>query len=802
MDFSESPRALQRRRERLLLKEDYDVFKNYLEKKDPTNTNSKIKSSSVWEKELGPFYNEIMKTIPSIIKKEIDVKFKHIGLATIDDDHKEAYKQIILGYVRLSVVKLVFISLAITFDACLLKAGECDGVSYQHVVDKIAREIFRQVNDLLQNKKISTKKKNIIILNPGVVINVRYEAVKEDFYHIAGYFLDKVISNQNVLIMYDRKHLRDVHRLCLSEEVARYYDPEKTKGRLFRPTKYPMICEPDKWNNNLVGGGYLIKYNNEFLFNVKSLKHKKLIYDAFSSGGSQKIFLKAINSLQQTPWRINDKVLSVMEHFHSADSYDGDIAKRLLYDQTVNFASDLKGGVFYIPWYLDFRGRMYPSVLHVSPQSHDGGRSLLNFAEPMEITRDNEEHSLKNLAVFGYNKYDPRLGKVSRDGMISWIESNQNEIFECAKNPIDNFEFWQKASDSYSFLAFCFEWFDVKQSRHGQRYTRLPVYVDGTCNGFQHYSALLRDHMAGPLVNLADNDVPGDFYQTVVDKLHQLVNADTFTDSSVKCLVLEFVDRAFIKKSIIAAGYGAGNETRAATMFTNLRDALQVRFNSNSPYQLDFAFDRKIKTEQQPLYKKALIVEKQIDAAIQEICPSFVRSKEWLNDVNKIFNENKECLFWTNPAGVPVFNFYYHFPVNKISLFMNGKPHKFQFRNYESTAGLLLRKKKTSSSISPNYIHSLDAGHAANVIVKYVKSTGKGSQHWIASVHDSFACHATNIDRLQNVIRETFYRMHSENQLEIFKSQVEERFKVSLPDLPEFGKLDLREVLKSTYFFC
>lgn len=802
MDFSESPRALQRRREKFLLKEDYNVFKDYLEEKDPTNIDSKVKSSSVWEKELGPFYNEIMKTVPSTIRNEIEVKFKHIGLTTVDSCQKDVYKKIILGYVRLNVIKLVFMSLAITLDACLRKAGECDGVSYQHIVDRIAREVFKQVNDLLQNKKISTKKKNIVILNPGVIVDVRYEAVKEDFCHIAGYFLDKILSNQNVLIRYDRKNLRDMHRLCLSEEVARYYDPKKTKGRLFRPTKYPMGCEPDKWNNNLVGGGYLVKDDHEFLFNVKSLKHKKLISDAFSSGGSQKIFLKAINLLQQTPWRVNDKLLAVMEHFHCDNLYDGDIAKRLLYDQTINSASDLKGGVFYIPWYLDFRGRMYPFVLHVSPQAHDGGRSLLNFAEPMKVARDNEENSLENLAVFGYNKYNPSLGKASRDRMISWIESNQDEIFECAKNPIDNFEFWQKASDSYSFLAFCLEWFDIKNSRYGQRYTRLPVYVDGTCNGFQHYAALLRDQMSGPLVNLVGNDEPGDFYQTIVDKLHQLVIADTFADSRVKCLVLEFVDRAFIKKSIISAGYGAGNETRAATMFANLRNALQLRFGSDNSGQLDFTFDRKMKTEHQPLFKKALIIEEQIDAAIQEICPSFVRTKEWLNDVNKIFNDNNECLFWTNPAGVPVFNFYYHFPVNKISLFMNGKPRKFQFRDYESTAGLLLRKKKTSSSISPNYIHSLDAGHAAKIIVEFVKCMSNVNPHCIASVHDSFACHATHIDGLQKIIRETFYKIHSENQLGIFKSQVEERFDVSLPDLPEFGKLDLKEVLKSTYFFC
>ena len=45
---------------------------------------------------------------------------------------------------------------------------------------------------------------------------------------------------------------------------------------------------------------------------------------------------------------------------------------------------------------------------------------------------------------------------------------------------------------------------------------RLPVHMDGSCNGLQHYAALGRDVEGAIKVNLAPSAAPQDVYIAVV----------------------------------------------------------------------------------------------------------------------------------------------------------------------------------------------------------------------------------------------------------------------------------------------
>ena len=44
----------------------------------------------------------------------------------------------------------------------------------------------------------------------------------------------------------------------------------------------------------------------------------------------------------------------------------------------------------------------------------------------------------------------------------------------------------------------------------------LPVHMDGSCNGLQHYAALGRDQEGAVKVNVAPSDRPQDVYVAVV----------------------------------------------------------------------------------------------------------------------------------------------------------------------------------------------------------------------------------------------------------------------------------------------
>jgi DNA-directed RNA polymerase, mitochondrial len=66
-----------------------------------------------------------------------------------------------------------------------------------------------------------------------------------------------------------------------------------------------------------------------------------------------------------------------------------------------------------------------------------------------------------------------------------------------------------EAEDPWQFLAACFEVSDAFQSPDPTAYeSRLPVQMDGSCNGLQHYAALGRDKEGGMAVNLRPADQP------------------------------------------------------------------------------------------------------------------------------------------------------------------------------------------------------------------------------------------------------------------------------------------------------
>lgn len=332
------------------------------------------------------------------------------------------------------------------------------------------------------------------------------------------------------------------------------------------------------------------------------------------------------------------------------------------------------------------------------------------------------------------------------------------------------------------------------------RRTSLPVYVDGTCNGFQHYAALLRDNKAAPLVNLIDAEKPGDFYQSAVDKMRADVVSPEY-DFIIEYFVINHINRKSIKTSIISAGYGAHYDKRACKISRYLYDCVpkQKRPEGSPPPDPSNQIDEEGKNT--AYLFAAEKVETMLNRTIKELCPSFVKVRTWLKKTCKLIAENNQCMSWTNPADLFVQNYYYDYPTFEVRLFLGKKSTQFLFANFDATKGLTVDEDGIRRAIAPNFIHSLDSAHAAHIITTFAHQQPSDGNIPIASVHDSFATCATHIDELQKVIRETFVQIHSQNQLEILKSQVEQCFGIQAPSLPPMGKLDINSVLASKFFF-
>ena len=206
---------------------------------------------------------------------------------------------------------------------------------------------------------------------------------------------------------------------------------------------------------------------------------------------------------------------------------------------------------------LDFRGRYYYRPPYLNPQGNDLSRSLLMFANAPPI---NDERAADWLRVHGANMWG--LGKQDWRSRIDWVHEQAKAITAVADDPWLHAEFWTKADKPWQFLAFCRAYAQLLREGLGCP-CNLPIMLDCTCSGIQHYSALLRSEEMGALVNLTDGDGgPSDIYKTVIEAvLEDLRSSD---DEEAKKWLLLQPDRSLAKPAVMTLPYSA---TRSAFYF-------------------------------------------------------------------------------------------------------------------------------------------------------------------------------------------------------------------------------------------
>jgi DNA-directed RNA polymerase len=107
--------------------------------------------------------------------------------------------------------------------------------------------------------------------------------------------------------------------------------------------------------------------------------------------------------------------------------------------------------------------------------------------------------------------------------------------------------------------------------------------------------------------------------------------------------------------------------------------------------------------------------------------------------------------------------------------------------------------RKQVDGIVAHFVHSMDAAHMMLTINQLV---AEGVHHF-AMVHDSFGVRAADVDLLNRVLREKFVRIYAEPVLQRFLAEQRQAHPdVLLPEPPESGNLDIRQVIESLYFFA
>lgn len=616
---------------------------------------------------------------------------------------------------------------------------------------------------------------------------------------------------------------------------------------LMRPVYEPMVVQPKDWTNPFDGG-----YLSSAIKPLKMVKTKNKAYLAELRNVDMPIVYEAINAIQRTAWQINSPVLEVMKTLWDAGStiaglppreglpipnkpFDIDtneearaewrksafkihsdnlslLGSRIGLSMTLDIATRFeKFKRIFFPYQLDFRGRIY-AVPHLNPQGADYSKGLLRFAHGKPLG----EEGWKWLAIQGANVagYD----KASLEDRVEWILENEDEILRIAANPYDS-RGWCGSMGGvdidkpWQFLAFCFEW--QGYCTHGESFvSKIPVAMDGSCSGIQHFSAMLRDERGGAAVNLVPQDLPADVYaavaKVVIDQASQDAESGTedelkhtpegaaYVAPGTKMLAkqwLQFgITRKVTKRSVMTLAYGSKEfgfkEQIMEDILWPAKRAATAPDGSVDTARFPFQGDG---------YRAALYMAKAIWNAVNTVLVKAGEAMEWLQEAAALAAKEELPVRWTTPVGFPVMQAYPDLERRRVKTAINGAT-LFLLMNQEKEG---LDKRKQGQGISPNFIHSCDAAHLMLTVVRG-KQAGLSS---FAMIHDSFGTTAGETEQFYHIVREAFIEMYTEvDVLREFRDelagQLSEKLRGNLRELPETGALDLSRVAESRFSFA
>jgi DNA-directed RNA polymerase len=353
---------------------------------------------------------------------------------------------------------------------------------------------------------------------------------------------------------------------------------------------------------------------------------------------------------------------------------------------------------------------------------------------------------------------------------------------------------WTKAEKPFQFYAFCVEWANlVRANARGEDYVcMLPVAMDGSCNGLQHFSALFRDEVGGRAVNVVPQQEPQDIYNRIAENVLKRITEDSSELSSLWLGLhaeIGLVSRKLTKRPTMTFGYGSKRYGFKEQLMEYLRHhedskLIRSRFtNDKGESLLGPACG----------YMGDLIW----DALRDEVVAAF-DGMAWMQEAVKGIAGADKAVQWTVPlTGFPVAQQYYKLEKRRIKTILAGSvTMPSVYLETEEVNG-----RKQANSIAPNFIHSLDAA-ALMLTVASAQAEGIGQ---FAMIHDSYGTAPADCALLADVLRRSFARLYTQHDIVAdlhsqLAAQWEKPEECPLP--PAKGSLDVSVVMGSTYFFA
>lgn len=643
---------------------------------------------------------------------------------------------------------------------------------------------------------------------------------------------------------------------------------------LMTPVCLPTVIPPKPYTNPLDGGYHTSLIRRFPLVKSKDPAYNKYLFKKSVVEQMSPVY-NAVNTAMSTPYRINTKVLDVMQDLwnkaipvdclppqedlprplcpkcgrvvgpeHECFVQDKAIyavwtkaakeihalntaneSKRLAIMRILHVANTYRDDAeIYFPYQLDFRGRIYALPNFLNPQGSDTAKGLLTFAhgKPLET-----QEAADWLAIHVANTHGE--DKLSFADRIAWTKKKSELIQNIANSPLDYLSEWTNADSPFCFLAACFEW--AGYCREGLSYvSSLPVALDGTCSGLQHYSAMLRDEVGGNAVNLTPADKPSDIYGIVADRTADRLKAMTPENSDPEDYTLaqewlnsDILNRKITKRSVMTLPYGSTLYSAKDYVVDRMKEARDKEHRSLPWEKLTTRenleeFNRQVdagKINSDPFTYAGHWLACHIWESIHETVIAATEAMSWLKKMARVVVKQGKPVTWVTPSGLPVMQRYVEEKERRIDTSLSGSavyrtggekrevdsglPNRLQLTIKEPTDKLDLNKQ--ASGVAPNFVHSMDA---SALVFAVNTARDKYGVHSFALIHDSFGTHAADTSNLAKAIRESFVRMYEEHDvIQEFFTHVSNVVSpgTELPTPPARGKLDLKQVYDSPYFF-
>jgi len=531
----------------------------------------------------------------------------------------------------------------------------------------------------------------------------------------------------------------------------------------------------------------------------------------------------------------------------------------LAWASTETDLGDLEGEErFWLPMSLDFRGRLYP-IPATSHQTSDETKACFEFADGVPLGQDGLWWLGVHLANCG--DFD-KVSKRSYPDRVRWVVDNFDMVARVAADPYRNLE-WLKADAPFSFVAACQEYVAAVDSGDPATFvSHLPVSLDGSNSGVQHYSCLMRAEEAR-YVSLGASEAPADLYQRVADAVSKVcaraaklverrwagvdvrARLDAWaaevtefqkqhTDAATGKLRLDApgkrtlsqmksrrdfaamvlwhhhgVSRSLVKRPVMTYGYsstafGFSQQVRADYMEPLALEVLRGH-RAEHPFGADEG------------RSAAVLLGRLIYREVRRVLPRVAAAMEWLKTAATTLAAAQEGILVVAPDGFPMLLRVTETDSKKVELLLLDRSVTvMEMSPKDQLLGdsVLARRRcmvttpsrtqtvvshKQASGVAPNVIHTLDAAHL-RAVIRGLEARGVNDT---LLIHDSFGTHAGNVPVLVQVLRETLVAQYTDHDaLAALRAwALEHHPDLVLPDPPAKGTFPLSEVFVADYAF-